>query len=276
MSTAQPPGAPEETADARPQGNGDKTTAEGVRCERVGPVLVITLCREHKRNAVDRALADAIDRALNQLEDDPALLVGVLTGGRQVFCAGSDLRSAGDYVTERGGEYGVIRRHRSKPLIAAVEGLALGGGMEIVLACDMVVAATDARFGLPEVMRGVLPTCGALFRALVALPPNIAREMVLGGETIDAARAHALGLVNHLSAPGEALSRALALAQRIGDNAPLSVQACLQAMNGLLAAADAAGWEATAKALAVISGSEDYREGVQAFFARRPPVWRGR
>ena len=252
------------------------STPEGVRCDRDGPVLVITLCREHKRNAVDRALADAIDLALNQLEDDPDLRVGVLTGGTQVFCAGSDLKSRGDYVTERGGEYGVIRRRRGKPLIAAVEGLALGGGMEIVLACDMVVAATDARFGLPEVMRGVLPTCGALFRALVALPPNIAREMVLSGEPIDAARAHALGLVNQLSAPGEALARALVLARRIGNNAPLSVQASLQAMNGLLAAADATGWEATAKALAVISGSADYTEGVQAFFERRAPVWQGR
>ncbi len=252
------------------------STPEGVRCDRDGPVLVITLCREHKRNAVDRALADAIDLALNQLEDDPDLRVGVLTGGTQVFCAGSDLKSRGDYVTERGGEYGVIRRRRGKPLIAAVEGLALGGGMEIVLACDMVVAATDARFGLPEVMRGVLPTCGALFRALVALPPNIAREMVLSGEPIDAARAHALGLVNQLSAPGEALARALVLARRIGNNAPLSVQASLQAMNGLLAAADAAGWEATAKALAVISGSADYTEGVQAFFESRAPVWQGR
>lgn len=252
------------------------STPEGVRCDRDGPVLVITMCREHKRNAVDRALADAIDLALNQLEDDPDLRVGVLTGGTQVFCAGSDLKSRGDYVTERGGEYGVIRRRRGKPLIAAVEGLALGGGMEIVLSCDMVVAATDARFGLPEVMRGVLPTCGALFRALVALPPNIAREMVLSGEPIDAARAHALGLVNQLSAPGEALARALVLARRIGDNAPLSVQASLQAMNGLLAAADAAGWEATAKALAVISGSADYTEGVQAFFERRAPVWQGR
>lgn len=252
------------------------STPEGVRCDRDGPVLVITMCREHKRNAVDRALADAIDLALNQLEDDPDLRVGVLTGGTQVFCAGSDLKSRGDYVTDRGGEYGVIRRRRGKPLIAAVEGLALGGGMEIVLACDMVVAATDARFGLPEVMRGVLPTCGALFRALVALPPNIAREMVLSGEPIDAARAHALGLVNQLSAPGEALARALVLARRIGNNAPLSVQASLQAMNGLLAAADAAGWEATAKALAVISGSADYTEGVQAFFERRAPVWQGR
>lgn len=111
-----------------------------VATERDGRVLVITLQREHKRNAVDRALADALDAGLNTLDDDPEIFAGVLTGGRTVFCAGSDLSSGGDYVTERGGEYGIIRRRRRKPLIAAVEGMALGGGMEIVLACDMVVA----------------------------------------------------------------------------------------------------------------------------------------
>ncbi|WP_200899062.1 enoyl-CoA hydratase-related protein [Cupriavidus pauculus] len=144
-------------------------------------MLVITLRRENRRNAFDRALADALDAALNQLDDDVTLRAGVLTGGTQVFSAGSDLASRGDYVTERGGEYGVIRRRRRKPLIAAVEGVAFGGGMEIVLACDMVVAADNARFGLPEVVRGLLPTCGALFRAAQRIPPNIVRELVLTG-----------------------------------------------------------------------------------------------
>ncbi|MDO8704339.1 MAG: enoyl-CoA hydratase-related protein [Sulfuricaulis sp.] len=252
------------------------TQTELVGTQRHGGVLVITMQREHKRNAVDRALADALDSAFNTLEDDPDLVVGVLTGGTQVFCAGSDLSSGGDYVTERGGAYGIIRRRRRKPLIAAVEGAALGGGMEIVLACDMVVAASDARFGLPEVVRGVLPTCGALFRALQALPPNIARELVLGGQAMNAERAHALGLVNTLTPPGEALAQALVLARRIGENAPLSVQACLGAMNGLLAAADNLGWEATAAALAQISGSADVKEGVRAFLEKRTPVWKGR
>ncbi|MGI4812769.1 MAG: enoyl-CoA hydratase-related protein [Janthinobacterium lividum] len=247
-----------------------------VDTERHGHVLVITLQREHKRNAVDRALADALDAALNQLDDDASLRAGVLYGGNKVFCAGSDLASRGDYVTERGGEYGVIRRRRTKPLVAAVEGMALGGGMEIVLACDMVVAATNASFGLPEVKRGVLPTCGALFRALHALPPNLARELVLSGQSIDAQRAYALGLVNHLVPATEALARAVALAQQIAENAPLSVQACLGAMNGLLAGDDAAGWQATTDAIAVIHGSEDVQEGIRAFFEKRPPVWSGR
>lgn len=247
-----------------------------VKTATLDQVLVITLRREHKRNAVDRAMADALDAAFNRLDDDADLRVGVIAGGAKVFCAGSDLTANGDYATPRGGEYGIIRRRRRKPLIAAVEGAALGGGMEIVLACDMVVASRDARFGLPEVMRGVVPTCGALFRSLQALTPNVARELVLTGEPMDAARAHALGLVNRLVEPGQALARASALAQRIARNAPLSVQSCLAEMNGLVAAVDAQGWEATARAIAGISGSADVQEGIQAFLEKRAPVWRGR
>ncbi|KQP36333.1 enoyl-CoA hydratase-related protein [Pseudorhodoferax sp. Leaf274] len=250
--------------------------ADTVHTARDGAVWTITLHRPHKRNAVDRALADALDAALNTLDDDADLRVGVLYGGPSVFCAGSDLASRGDYVTARGGEYGIIRRQRRKPLIAAVEGMALGGGLEIALACDMVVAAHNARLGLPEVQRGVLPTCGALFRALQALPPHIARELVLAGQPMAAARAHALGLVNHLAEPGHALVKAQALAAQVAANAPLSVQACLGAMNGLLALADAAGWQATEQALASIRGSDDLEEGLRAFFEKRAPVWSGR
>lgn len=247
-----------------------------VDTRRAGTVLVITLQRSAKRNAINRAMAGALDRALNLLDDDPELQVGVLTGGTQVFCAGSDLSAVGDYVTVRGGEYGLIRRRRRKPLIAAVEGVALGGGLEIVLACDMVVAARTARFGLPEVKRGILPTCGALFRALQALPPNLARELVLGGESMTAERAHAFGLVNRLAEPGEALALAVQWAQQLTGNAPLAVQACLGAMNSLQAAQDALGWEFTARALEAIRDSEDLREGIRAFFEKRPPVWTGR
>lgn len=249
--------------------------ADLVAVQREGRVLTITLQREGKRNAIDRATADALDAALNLLDDDAQLLAGVLSGGNKVFSAGSDLRAKGDYVTSRGGEYGIIRRVRRKPLIAAVEGPALGGGMEIALACDMVVAATDARFGLPEVMRGVVPTCGALFRTLQTLSPNVARELVLTGEAIDAARAHALGFVNRLVTPGQALAGALAMAQRIASNAPLSVQSCLVEMNGLLASVEAEGWAATARAIAGITGSQDVREGVLAFLERRQPEWKG-
>lgn len=131
---------------------------------REGHVLIVSLQRPAKRNAIDRAMADALGAALDELEDDDDLWAGVLTGTTDVFSAGSDLTAGGDYVTERGGEYGIIRRARRTPLIAAVEGPALGGGLEIVLACDLVVASTNARFGLPEVSIGVVPTCAGLFR----------------------------------------------------------------------------------------------------------------
>src|SRR5437870_497639 len=155
--------------------------------------------RETKRNAVDAVLAAGIEDALNRLEDDPALRVGILTGTPTVFSAGTDMYDPGEKRTARGGEYGVIRRVRRKPLIAAVEGYAVGGGFEIVLSCDLVVASTTARFGLPEIKRGILPACGGLFRTGSAVPRNLANELLLTGEPIDAARAHAAGFVNVLT-----------------------------------------------------------------------------
>ena len=250
--------------------------SEGVHTERRGRVLVVSMRREAKRNAVNRALADAIDEALGRLDDDPDLWAGVLTGTRSVFSAGSDLRAGGDYVTERGGEYGVIRRDRRKPLIAAVEGPALGGGMEIVLACDLVVASATARFGLPEVSIGAVPTCAGLFRGPQTLPLNLARELILTGEPIDARRGYAAGFVNVVTEPGEALESAVALAERICQNAPLSVQACLAAVNGLARAGDREGWEATHQAAQHLVGTQDMDEGIRAFLEKRRPTWTGR
>jgi enoyl-CoA hydratase/carnithine racemase len=232
--------------------------------------------REAKRNAINRELADALDAALDELDDDPEVWAGVLTGTTTVFSAGSDLTAGGDYVTERGGEYGIIRRRRRKPLIAAVEGPALGGGLEIVLACDLVVASRTARFGLPEVAIGVVPTCAALFRAPRAFPLNLARELILTGVPIEARRAHAAGFVNVVTEPGGAVDGALALAERIAANAPVSVQACLMAVNDFLARDDEAGWQVTAEALQALQGTDDAREGIRAFLEKRPPVWTGR
>lgn len=247
-----------------------------VTTRREEHLLVIEMKREAKRNAIDRNMADQLDSALNELDDDPDLWTGVLTGTSSIFCAGSDLTCNGDYVTERGGEYGIVRRVRRKPLIAAVEGAALGGGLEIVLACDLVVASNSARFGLPEVSIGVIPTCAALFRAPNALPLNLARELILTGDPISAERAYAAGLVNHLTEPGDAMSRAIELAQRMTRNAPLSVQGCLQAVNEYAAAGDSLGWRLTGRTLASIQGSEDIREGVRSFLEKRPPNWQGR
>lgn len=242
---------------------------------REGHVLVISMERVAKRNAIDRTMADALDDALNELDDDGDLWAGVLTGGADIFSAGSDLTAGGDYSTARGGEYGIIRRRRRKPLIAAVEGPALGGGLEIVLACDLVVAASSARFGLPEVTIGVIPTCAGLFRAPRTLPLNMARHMILTGRPIEAARAYEVGFVNVLTSPGQALEEALDLAGQLCANAPVSVQSCLNAVNEIIAVDEALGWEQTDQALRSAAASADAREGVAAFLEKRAPVWTG-
>jgi enoyl-CoA hydratase/carnithine racemase len=242
---------------------------------RHGRVLVITLRRPEKRNAIDEDSALGIDAALNELEDDDGLWVGILTGGTTVFSAGTDLRVGSGAGTERGGPYGIIRRRRSKPLIAAVEGPALGGGMEIVLACDLVVASTTATFGLPEVRRGLLALYGGVFRAGRSLPLNVAREIVLTGDPIDAVRAERHGLVNAVTEPGAALERAMALAQRICANAPVAVSQSLQLMAAAAGSEDGA-WSLTDTAMGVVMASEDAREGRAAFLEHRPPTWQGR
>ena len=248
--------------------------AATVRYERQDRILIVRIEREAKRNAIDRPTADGIDQALNLLEDDDELWAGVITGTTTVFSAGTDLRD-GSGRTERGGEYGVIRRRRSKPLIAAVEGPAFGGGFEIALACDLVVASRTARFALPESRRGVVASSGALFRAMRALPLNVARELLITGAVLDADRGYQLGFVNRVTDPGEALAAALELAEDICASSPVSVSASLTALAAQHDAADAAGWEVTARAVERVKASDDSREGVTAFFEKRPPRWTG-
>lgn len=249
---------------------------ELVTTERIDHIMVIRMCRENKRNSFDRALADALDAALNELDDDVDLWVGVLTGTPLVFSAGSDLTSRGDYDTERGGEYGLIRRRRRKPLIAAIEGFALGGGLELAMACDMVVAAENARLGLPEVRRGLVPTSAGLFRAPSSLPVNVARELILTGEPMSARRGYEVGFVNVVTEAGGALDAAVDLARKVCLNGPVAVQACVREINDALNADDEAGWRATARAKEAIGASEDLHEGLRAFFEKREPKWIGR
>jgi enoyl-CoA hydratase/carnithine racemase len=247
-----------------------------VRSEQRGRILVIAIDRPEKRNAINAEVTEGIDAALNELDDNPDLWAGVITGTPTMFSAGTDISSRDARPTERGGEYGLIRRERVKPLIAAVEGNALGGGFEVALACDLIVASTTARFGLPEVQRGVIATSGALFRAMRALPINVAREMLIAGTVLSADRAFQLGLVSEVTQPEEACDAAVALAERICLASPFSVRQTLAAINRQLLDEDAAGWEATSIAVEAILASEDMKEGSAAFFEKRTPMWKGR
>ena len=247
-----------------------------VKVERRGRVLLVRMDRAAKRNAIDPEMTAGLDAALNLLEDDPDLWAGVLTGTPEAFCAGTDLRSGSGGPTPRGGNYGVVRRDRRTPLVAAVEGLAYGGGFELVLACDLVVAARTARFALPETARGLVANCGALFRAPRALPRNIAAEMLLTGDPLGAERAWSLGLVNRLVEPGEAEAAALELAQRVCTHAPVAQRATLAALAEVTAVEDDRGWAATRNAQAAVDASVDAQEGVAAFREKREPRWTGR
>lgn len=249
------------------------TAVQTLRVERT---LVIGLDRPEKRNAINGALTQGLDEALNLLEDDEDLWCGVLTGGPSVFCAGADLAEGPGEPTERGRFAGITSRVRPKPLIAAVEGYALGGGFELVLSCDLVVASRTARFGFPEVKRGLLADFGGVFRAPRVLPPNVALEMLLTGEPLDAERAERLGFVNRLVEPGLALDIALGLAATICGNAPLAVREALALARHEVHGDEAAAWEASHAGLARLLASADVAEGVAAFFERRDPHWTGR
>jgi enoyl-CoA hydratase/carnithine racemase len=246
-----------------------------VETERRGHVLIISMARPAKRNAINPAMSAQLSAAFDTLEDDPDIWAGVLTGSPEVFSSGNDLLAGSGPPSVRGGAYGLITRERTKPLVAAVEGFALGGGFELVLACDLVVAAETASFGLPEVTRGVIALYGGLFRTAGALPLNIARELVLTGDTLDAARAHVLGLVNHLTPTGQARARAVALAERICANAPTAVRHALDVVNATAATGDPLGWAQTRAAKESVWASEDMQEGIQAFRERRAPRWTG-
>src|SRR3954470_14348602 len=201
-----------------------------VEYEQRGRVALLTINRPEARNAVNGAVANGMEEAIDRLEADDDVWVGILTGTGSVFSAGADLKAiaegtAAQMQTKKGGFAGIARRERTKPIIAAVNGPALAGGCEIVLSCDLVVASTEARFGIPEVKRSLVAAAGGLFRLPRALPRNVAMELALTGDPIDAERAHALGLVNVLTEPGGAVDGALALAERIAVNAPLAVRA---------------------------------------------------
>jgi enoyl-CoA hydratase len=242
-------------------------------------VAVITLDRPEARNAVDQQLAVDLEESIDRLEADDALWVGILQGAGPAFCSGADLKAVAsgrtDLATDRGGFAGIVRRNRTKPMIAAVEGPALAGGFEIVLSCDLVVAGADARFGIPEVKRSLIANAGGLIRLPRVLPRNLAMEMALTGEPIDAGTAHQHGVVNRLVGVGAALDCALNLAAEITANAPLAVRASRQVIvDGSLLDDDQA-FALSAEASLGVFHSEDFKEGPLAFIEKRPPEWRG-
>jgi enoyl-CoA hydratase len=250
-----------------------------VLVEADGGVLTIAIDRPQQRNAVTLAVAERIAAALTELDERPDLAVGVLTGTGGTFCAGMDLKRflAGEHAHVPGrGFGGLVEAPPRKPLIAAVEGWALGGGFELVLACDLVVAGEGARFGLPEARRGLIARAGGAVRLPRRLPRAIALELLLTGEPLDAARAAAHGLVNRVVPDGGALAAAQELAAAIATNAPMAV------MTAKALALDSAGWpeaELFARQAAYtepVFASADAREGAAAFAERRTPHWQGR
>lgn len=253
--------------------------SQTVTVERDGHVLVITICRPEMRNAIDRATSEAIAQAMDELDTDNDLTIGILTGAGAHFCSGMDLKAflRGERVELPGrGLAGIIETPPRKPVIAAVEGYALAGGFEIALACDLMVAAENAQFGLPEVKRGLMAGSGGLMRLPQRIPRQIAMQYALTGDMMTAVEARQWGLVNQLTPPGDALAVAKVLAHHIAANAPLAVQISKQVVAESLHWPTEVRWQRQNQLLESIIHSSDAREGALAFSEKRPPVWTGK
>lgn len=253
--------------------------SDAVLVEQRDAVSIITINRPALRNAVNRAVSLGIAAAVDELDARADLTVGVLTGAGGTFSAGMDLKAflAGEEVSlEDRGLGGICRRPPRKPMIAAVEGWALAGGCEIALACDMIVAAENARFGIPEVKRGLVAGAGGLLRLPRRLPGAIAVEMALTGDPLSARDAHRYGLVNALTPPGGALDGALALAARIAANGPLAVAATKEILSAAQDWSLDEGFSRQEEIYAPVFASDDAREGALAFTEKRAPKWTGR
>ncbi|WP_417517382.1 crotonase/enoyl-CoA hydratase family protein [Minwuia sp.] len=252
-----------------------------VETEKREHVFIITLNRPEARNAINGDVAEGIEAAIDAFEADDDLWVGIIASSGKVFCAGADLKAissgdAGRLSTKRGGFAGIVKRERTKPLIAAVNGAAVAGGCEIVLASDMVVAAEEAVFGVPEVKRSLVPAAGGLFRLPRAVGPAVGMELMLTGDPITAQRAHDLGLVNYVVAQADLMDKALELAGRITANAPLAVQRAMQITKRAMVDSDEELWKASTDAMRYLGGTEDFKEGPRAFIEKRAPVWKAK
>jgi enoyl-CoA hydratase len=255
------------------------TQTEGVLQTQVhGHVLVITLNRPEAKNAFNAELSRALSAALDHLDDDPQLRVGVLTGAGGTFCAGMDLKALlkGEVsATEKRGGFGIMTLPPNKPLIAAIEGYAVAGGLELALCCDLLIATDAAKFGLPEVKRGLVAVGGGLFRLPRRIPYHLVMELALTGDLYPASRLLELGLLSRVVPAGTALEASLELAERIATNAPLALAATKQILSQAHAWSDAEAWPAQRALARPALKSNDAREGARAFAEKRPPVWRG-
>jgi len=255
------------------------TEENAVLTERRGRILLITLNRPDARNAVNAALAHGVAAALDELDGDDDLALGVLTGAGSGFCAGMDLkafmRGESPWVDGRGFA-GIVQGPPRKPLIAAIEGFAVAGGLEVALACDLIVAAGGAKLGIPEVKRSLVAAGGALLRLPRRIPYHVAMELALTGDTINAERGYELGLVNRVVEPGDAVDTALGLAAAIEVNAPLALAASKRIILESPDWSREDEFDRQAEIAGPVFTSEDAREGAAAFGEKRDPVWKGR
>ena len=261
--------------------SGADTGESPVLFEVRGRVAVITLNRPARRNAINAAASRALRDAIDRLEQDADLAVGILCGAGAVFCAGMDLVAftngeAEEILFGPGHFGGLASRKRTRPLIAAVQGAALAGGFELALACDMIVAASGSQFGVPEAKRGLIAGAGGAFRLGQRLPPAIAREMVLTGDPVSAERALQLGLINRIVSAEHLMDEALDLAGRIAANAPLSLAHGLHMVNAAYSPDESRLWAENDRLLRDIIASADAHEGATAFAQKRAPQWQGR
>lgn len=245
-------------------------------------VAVVTINRPEARNAIDAETARALENVIDRTENDADVWAVVLTGsGGKVFSAGADLKEVDrgnlqQLYTERGGFAGFVQAQRTKPWIAAVDGLAFAGGCEIALACDLIVASEDGAFALPEVKRGLLAAAGGVYRLVRSLPRAIAHEMILTGERVPATRLAELGMINRVAPSGRVVETAIALAQQITANAPLATRESMMIARQAFDLADRDLQRLSDEAQARLSKTEDFGEGPRAFIEKREPRWLGR